>query len=82
MRALVALLFLAACSEPEAQPRSTWGQDEATADPTRNIEAIGAQAMCRDDERAVTSYEGARVTACEALGSQQPAPPAPAPAPH
>lgn len=80
MRALLILLVLAACSEPQAAPqRSTWGQDEASTDPTRNIEAIGAVALCRDDERPVVTYEGARVTACEARSETQPAPPAPAP---
>jgi len=76
MRALIVLLLLAACAEPEAAPRPTWGQDDATADPTRNIEAIGAHAMCRDDERPVITHEGATVTACEAAGP--PVRPAPA----
>lgn len=76
MRALIVLLVLTACSEPEAQPRPTWGQDEATADPTRNIEAIGAHAMCRDDERPIVTHEGATVTACEARAAAPPAPPA------
>jgi hypothetical protein len=67
MRALYALLLLAACSEPQASaPRALeWGLDESTPDPATNIATIGAPAMCRDDERAVVTYQGASVTACE-----------------
>jgi hypothetical protein len=77
MRALFALLFLAACSEPQSElPSPSWdGMEEPTPDPAANIAAIGAQGLCADRERPVVTSQGASVTACEEAS------PTPAPAP-
>ena len=75
MRALHALLLLAACSEPRTElPSPSWdGMEEPTPDPAANIAVIGAQGLCADDQRPTVTLEGAAVTACED--------PSPAPSP-